>query len=110
MKNIREIKEQLDLDGLVVLPGFFKEEEIEKLYQAARKIFQIQFEKLGIEGDFLTQMKSLFENHLETFMNCGKLIQTGLIELYQVAINPELISLLKELGMEMPNMLSLIHI
>lgn len=102
--KIIELKEQLDRDGLIVLPGFFKEEEIEKLYLSARAIFEIQFEKLGIEGDFLTQMKTLFENHLDTFMNCGKLIQTGLIELYQVAINPELISLLKQLGLEFPNM------
>ncbi|MEY2792179.1 MAG: hypothetical protein RJA76_171 [Bacteroidota bacterium] len=104
LKNLAEIKEQLDKEGLVILPGFFDEEAIENLYIAAQKIFQIQFQKLGIEGDFLTQMKTLFENHLDTFINCGKLIQTGLIELYQLAVNPDLINLLKDLGLQVPNM------
>lgn len=104
MKNIEEIKHTLKQEGLVVLPGFFDEKEIEKLYEAAKMIFQIQFEKLGIQGDFLSQMKELFENHLETFMNCGKLIQSGLIELYQLAVHPEMIKLLKEIGLEVPAM------
>jgi hypothetical protein len=104
LENIKDIKKSLDKEGLVILRGFFEEAEIEKLYHAARLIFQIQFEKLGIQGDYLTQMKTLFENHLEIFMNCGKLIQSGLIELYQLSIHPKLINLLKEIGLEVPAM------
>jgi phytanoyl-CoA hydroxylase len=49
-------------------------------------------------------MQSLFENHLEEFIACGKMIQSGLIELYQLAVNPELMSLFKDLGLSHPLM------
>jgi hypothetical protein len=104
VEQLSEIKRKLEEDGVVVIPGFFKPELIEKIHQQAKAIFQIQFDKHNIKGDYLSQMVELFENHLDTFINCGKLIQTGLIELYQLAVNPELIQLTKDLGLEFPNM------
>ena len=44
-------------------------------------------------------MTQLFQEHLDTFISCGKLIQTGLIELYQLSVHPELIELVKNLGL-----------
>jgi ectoine hydroxylase-related dioxygenase (phytanoyl-CoA dioxygenase family) len=49
-------------------------------------------------------MIRLFEDHEETFINCGKIIQAGLIELYELPTNPKLINVIKELGLEFPNL------
>jgi ectoine hydroxylase-related dioxygenase (phytanoyl-CoA dioxygenase family) len=49
-------------------------------------------------------MQSLFEHHLEEFIACGKMIQSGLIELYQLAVNPQIVQLMKDLGLAHPLM------
>ncbi|MEY4610206.1 MAG: hypothetical protein RL246_525 [Bacteroidota bacterium] len=104
MLDFDQLKADLDRDGVVVIPGFFERETIEKIHLAAKRIFQIQFDHLGLEGDFLTQMTTLFKEHLSTFISCGKLIQTGLVELYQLSVNPKLIELVKDLGLSSPLM------
>ena len=98
------LKNQLKEEGLIILPGLFDPVLIRQIQEAAKSIFDIQFKRFHIEGDYLTQMQSLFENHLEEFISCGKMIQSGLIELYQLAVNPKLIELLKDLGLEHPLM------
>lgn len=98
------LKKELEDQGLIIIPGLFDPRMIGQIQQAAKAIFEIQFRHFGIEGDYLTKMKSLFENHLEEFIACGKMIQSGLIELYQLAVNPSLIDLLKDLGLEHPLM------
>lgn len=102
--NINQLKQELYDQGIIILPGFFEFELIEQIQKSAKDIFEIQFEYLGIKGDFLLQMVTLFEKHLDVFISCGKMIQSGLIELYQLAVNPKLIQLLKDLGLEMPAM------
>ncbi len=104
MLDLAQLKTDLDKDGVVVVPGFFDRQTIENIHLAAKRIFQIQFDHLGIEGDFLTQMTTLFKNHLSTFTSCGKLIQTGLVELYQLSVDPELVQLVKGLGLSSPLM------
>ena len=44
MEQLSEIKRKLEEDGVVVIPGFFKPELIEKIHQQAKAIFQIQFD------------------------------------------------------------------
>jgi len=102
--DIQQIRNELDQNGLVIIPGFFDEKMIEKLHESAKKIFQIQFNYFGIKGDFLTQMQILFNDHLDVFISCGKMIQQGLVELYQLGFHPDLVNLMKEIGMEMPTM------
>ncbi len=102
--NIDELKAQLHSDGVIILPEFFKPALVERLQEQAKAIFQIQFDHHGIKGDYLSCMKQLFEQDLDAFINCGKLIQTGLIELYQIAVHPDLIQLMRDLGLEFPNM------
>lgn len=104
MHNIEFIKKELDEQGVVVIPGFFDPALIQKLQAAAKQIFQIQFDHFGIQGDYLSQMVQLFENHIDEFINCGKLIQTGLVELYQIAVHPDLVQLMHKIGMKVPNM------
>jgi len=104
MLNIDQLKSDLKEKGVVVIPGFFGRELIKNIQLAAKKIFQIQFKHLRIKGDFLTPMTCLFKEHLDTFVSCGKLIKTGLIELYQLSVNPDLIELVKNLGLSSPLM------
>jgi len=104
MLDLAQLKTDLDKDGVVVVPGFFDRQTIENIQLAAKRIFQIQFDHLGIEGDFLTQMTTLFQNHLSTFTSCGKLIQTGLVELYQLSVDPKLVQMVKGLGLSSPLM------
>jgi len=98
------LKKELQEQGLILLPGFFEPQLISKIQQSAKAIFEIQFKRFGIEGDYLKQMQSLFENHLEEFIACGKMIQSGLIELYQLAVNPQIVQLMKDLGLAHPLM------
>ncbi|MFM6947936.1 MAG: phytanoyl-CoA dioxygenase family protein [Aquirufa sp.] len=102
--NIQEIKSELDQNGLVVIPGFFDEKLIEKLHESAKEIFQIQFDHYQIKGDYLTQMQTLFNEHLDVFISCGKMIQQGLVELYQLGFHPDLVNLMREIGMQLPTM------
>ena len=104
MWNIDELKITLEKKGIILIPDFFPRTQIEEIQNSAKKIFQIQFDYLGIEGDFLAQMTQLFKEHLDVFISCGKLIQTGLIELYQLSVDPKLIQLIKDLGLNFPNM------
>jgi hypothetical protein len=98
------LKEELQDQGLIIIPGFFDAQIIGQLQLAAKSIFEIQFKRFGIEGDYLNQMQLLFENHLEEFIACGKMIQSGLLELYQQAVDPELVALLRDLGLSHPLM------
>lgn len=98
------LKKELQDQGLIIIPNLFDPKVIEQIQLSAKSVFEIQFKHFGIEGDYFNQMQILFENHLDEFVACGKMIQSGLIELYQLAVNPELIDLLKNLGLEHPLM------
>ncbi len=105
-------KEQLDRDGYVILKNFFHPLEIKCVKENAQKIFEIQFYHFGYpvfsgyreDEIFRDNMIRLFNEHEEVFKNCGKLIQTGLIELYRIAVSDILIDKLQDLGIESPNM------
>ena len=99
----------LDLknDGITILKGFFERETIENLRESAKGVFKIQFKHFGYsdydsEEGFKNCMVSLFEEQFDTFQNCGKLIQSGLIELYKMAYHDKLIEQLKLFGLENP--------
>jgi ectoine hydroxylase-related dioxygenase (phytanoyl-CoA dioxygenase family) len=97
-------KEKLNEDGYIILREFFSPEYIIKIREKAKEIFTIQFDKFGYNGSYDENMIRLFRDHEDVFINCGKIIQTGLIELYELPTNPKLISLIKELGLEFPNL------
>ena len=97
-------KEQLKKEGYVILKGFFGAEYIEDLRKKAESIFKIQFERFGFKGDFKENMIRLFTEQEETFINCGKIIQTGLLELYKLPLDERLINKIKELGLDFPNL------
>ena len=98
------LRSQLDKDGYVIFKKFLNKDFVTNIRKSAEAIFQIQFDTFGYKEEFKDNMVRLFNEHEEIFKNCGKLIQTGLIPLYQLASDPELITYLEELGIEFPNM------
>jgi hypothetical protein len=96
-------KKLLD-EGYIILKNFFDPNIIDNIRKQAKKIFQLQFDYFGYDESFDSNMIKLFSEHQEIFINCGKLIQTGLIELYELAIDKKLISQLKKLGLSFPNL------
>ena len=49
-------------------------------------------------------MIRLFREHESVFINCAKIIQSGLIELYKLPVEDKLISKVKELGIKFPKL------
>lgn len=97
-------KKELEENGFIVLRNFFNSDYIENVRMKAESIFQIQFDRFEYKGKFQDNMIRLFNEHESVFINCGKIIQTGLIELYQLAINDSLLNSLKDLGLAFPNL------
>lgn len=98
------MQQKLLNEGYIVIKNFFSPSYIKNIRRKAQKIFQIQFDYFGYKGSFDSNMIKLFNEQQEVFINCGKLIQTGLIELYQLAVNRKLITELKKVGIEHPNL------
>lgn len=103
-QDLGALRNQLNKEGYIIFKNFFNQPTIVSIREDAKYIFQIQFDKFGYCGEFKDNMISLFTEHEEIFKNCGKLIQTGLISLYQLSTHPNLIKCLKGLGIELPNM------
>ena len=70
--------------GYVILKNFFPKEYLERIREGAERIFQIQFDRFGFDDDFRSNMIRLFNEQEEVFVNCGKIIQSGLIDLYKL--------------------------
>ena len=103
-QELDTLRNQLNEDGYVILKNFINKDFVNYIKQSSEAIFQIQFDEFGYVGDFKENMIRLFNEHEDIFKNCGKLIQTGLIPLYQLAFNPELIDYIEALGIDFPNM------
>lgn len=95
---------QLNKEGYIILKNFLNKDFITHIKKSAKAIFQIQFDAFGYNEEFTDNIIRLFNEHEDIFKNCGKLIQTGLIPLYQLASDSELISYIKRLGIKFPNM------
>ena len=97
-------KQLIEEQGYVVLKNFFEKDYINNLRKKAENIFEIQFKRFGYNEDFQLNMIRLFNEHESVFINCGKIIQSGLIELYKLPVEDKLISKVKELGIKFPNL------
>jgi ectoine hydroxylase-related dioxygenase (phytanoyl-CoA dioxygenase family) len=98
------LQNQLNENGYIILKNFFDKEFITHLKNLAQEIFRIQFDNFGYDDTFENNMIRLFNEHEEVFKNCGKLIQTGLIPLYQIASDNTLTNQMVDLGLSYPNM------
>jgi phytanoyl-CoA hydroxylase len=100
MQHKKKFKE----NGYLILRNFFSAEYINLIKEQSEKIFQIQFDRFGYKDTFTNNIIKLFEEQNEIFINCGKIIQTGLIELYKLPLEKKLINKIKTLGLSFPNL------
>ena len=96
-------------NGFILAKGFFEPEEVERIHAEAKAVFTLQMRRLGIvsslspgENEFEAGMFKLFEADLSTFTNCGKQAQ-HLISLHRLSLDQRIVSTLKELGLDFPN-------
>lgn len=101
---VTQLKNELNENGYIIIKNFFSKEYINTLRNKAEEIFKIQFNKFGYSGNFTDNMTKLFQEEEEIFINCGKIIQSGLIELYKLPVEDNLINLIKDLGLSFPNL------
>jgi ectoine hydroxylase-related dioxygenase (phytanoyl-CoA dioxygenase family) len=99
-----QLKNELQDKGFIIIKNFFPKEYIINLRKKAENIFQIQFDRFNHNGSFKENMIQLFNENQEVFINCGKIIQSGLIELYQLPLEKNIIDLIKNLGISFPNL------
>jgi len=99
-----QLVNKINDDGYVIIKNFFTKEYINSIRKKSEEVFEIQFNRFNYNGDFKENMIKLFNEHEDIFINCGKIIQTGLIELYKLPIEDKVISLIKSLGLSFPNM------
>ena len=99
-----QLKTKLDNDGYVIIKKFFSEDYIDNVRKKSEDVFKIQFDKYNYNGDFKDNMIKLFTEHEDVFINCGKIIQTGLIELYRIPVDESIINLIKSIGLDFPNL------
>jgi phytanoyl-CoA hydroxylase len=97
-------KEYIQNYGYFIYRNFFDKHYIENLRKSAESIFKIQFDRFGYSGTFQDNMIRLFNENQDIFINCGKIIQQGLLELYKLPLENKLIDELKSLGLEFPVM------
>jgi ectoine hydroxylase-related dioxygenase (phytanoyl-CoA dioxygenase family) len=99
-----QLMSQLDKNGYIIIKNFFDKEYINLIKEKSEKIFKIQFKELGYTGNFKENIIRLFNENQNIFINCGKIIQSGLIELYKLPVEDKVIKLIKSLGIEFPNL------
>jgi ectoine hydroxylase-related dioxygenase (phytanoyl-CoA dioxygenase family) len=99
-----QLKNELEKNGFIILRNFFSKEYIINVRKKAESVFQIQFEKFNYVGSFKENIIKLFNEQHEVFINCGKIIQSGLIELYRLPLEENIIDLIKNLGVSFPNL------
>ena len=97
-------KQELEEVGVIVCKNYFSTEYIETIRERAKEIFKTQFRRFGYVDEFKSNMIRLFTQQEKEFINCGKIIQQGLIELYRLPIEERLIQDLKNIGLEFPNL------
>ena len=101
---MQEKTRQLKEEGYLLIRNFFPKNKIDDIREKSELVFKIQFERFGYKDDYKTNKIRLFNEHPNVFINCGKIIQQGLIELYSLSVDDKLIDELKSLGLEFPNL------
>jgi phytanoyl-CoA hydroxylase len=95
--------------GYALLKRFFDPQEIDRVRDDAKQVFVSQMRRLGLAGgsdlseeEFERGMFALFDADLQAFTNCGKHAQ-HLISLHRLSLDERIVRVLRELGLEFPN-------
>ena len=96
-------------DGYLLVKGFFRREELERIRNEAKQVFIAQMRRHGVvdsdelsEAEFEAGMFRLFETDLATFTNCGKQAQ-HLISLHRLSLSEPVVEAIRTLGLSFPN-------
>jgi phytanoyl-CoA hydroxylase len=99
-------------DGYLHIPDFLNFDDVNQVILDAKSVFLNQFIRRNyIENTLLSEVSNddfdimlfrLFDEDIETTMNCGKQIQ-HLISLHKLALSDRLLSLLSLIGLEFPS-------
>lgn len=89
-------------NGYVKLDHFLEVDVLSELLEEIKNTYKYQFKMLGISGEFDKCMFELFEKDFESFSNCGKHNQHGLMSLYALGTSKRVVSLACELGVRKP--------
>ncbi len=104
MQQTSEQQYSLIEDGYVIYRNFFDAAYVDLLREKAQSVFKLQFNRYGYDSnDFDNNMFRLFKEHEDVFINCGKTIQQGLVELYKLPLEEKLLNTMVDLGLEFPN-------
>jgi len=109
MKLTTEQLETYRRQGYLHLLSVIDGDEVRAIYREARHVFRQQLIARGIlptapacEEHIDEAMVELFQRDLGVFMNCGKQAQ-HLISLHRLALDDRLVDLVKQVGLEWPN-------
>ena len=100
--DMQFMKDKYFDNGYLLLKDFLDKEIVEKILQDAKSIFQLQFDYLNLDSNFNENLKTLFKNHFQVFIDCGKQIQ-HLISLHKLSLDDKILTLINSLGIEKPN-------
>lgn len=100
--DMQFMKDKYFDNGYLLLKDFLDKEIVEKILQDAKSIFQLQFDYLKLDSNFNENLKTLFNNHFQVFIDCGKQIQ-HLISLHKLSLDDKILTLINSLGIEKPN-------
>jgi hypothetical protein len=96
-------------NGYLLQKAFLDRRELEQIRREAKQIFAAQMSRLGIpsgsdlsEIEFEQGMFRFFEMDLQSYLNCGKQAQ-HLISLHRLSLDERIISAIRDLGLEFPN-------
>ena len=102
-------RHQYNEQGYVCLRDFIDSGQVDLIRAQAKEIFLSQMRRLGLCGSeplseeaFERGMYALFEADLQAFTNCGKHAQ-HLISLHRLSLDERIVALLRELGLDAPN-------
>lgn len=94
--------------GFLIVKNLFDKQIIENILNQAQNIYKTQMFNLKIIDTleinnqiFEEQIKILFENHFNIFLNCGKQCQ-HIIDLWKLSIDNKILDIVKFLGVKTP--------
>ena len=98
-------------NGFIIIRNFFDKQKLATIFQDIKEVFALQFQSvlgvpveksLGLNNDdFAKLMVELYHNDFTIFSNCSKQAQ-HLVTLHELGVNPEVLEVLKELGLAKP--------
>ena len=95
--------------GFLIIRNLFDKEQIQNITNQAQNIYKTQMMKLNLisslninNQEFEDNIKILFKNNFDTFLNCGKQCQ-HIIDLWKLSLDDKIINIIKFLGIKNPN-------